>query len=589
MAIQQLDLGAVYNTLAQKHGQDLQQQQVAQQGQLNALQMARYQREDDQAQRKQNALSRLASLSPDDKEGRRNALFEAAPEYAAKAEAARLFPTALTGKDRYIETPNGLYDLGSQGGPKLVEGSDGGGYTDINGNPVGGNPIGGPPRVQVASVGNAVPPSPARTPAQTPPRAVPAVYQPTIAMHAERTGLDAGLIGAVFMQESGGRQEVVDGRVVSSAGAEGPMQTMPNTLKDPGYGVTPAQDGSVDEKFRVWTDYLAAMMKKYNGNKALALGAYNWGPGNVDNWLANGADVSKVPAETRKYLRDIMGDELDRPHQPPQEQPGVPPPRPTGGAISPLVRNGKVVPGWGVDANGQTVPTGNNTTVNVDTKGATKEQEAIGTARGKQYEGVMTRATGAQDTINQVRLGRALADTDAAGKELPTVLQNKAGAAATALGLDVESPIVKSLLGRVSDGQSFNATMMELVLKKQTQQVGPQTDKDAENIKATLGSLGNTPAARDFLLRTAEAQSQRDIDKLAFYEKHMEANSGSTKGAEIAWNKHVNSFPLFGVNPTSKKPVFYQEFQAAVHEANPDASEEDVLGLWRSKYGRSAK
>jgi hypothetical protein len=166
-------------------------------------------------------------------------------------------------------------------------------------------------------------------------------------------------------------------------------------------------------------------------------------------------------------------------------------------------------------------------------------------------------------------------------------LQDKVGSAVVAIGLDPESPMVKSLLGRVTDGQSFNGVMMQLVLNKQTQQAGPQTDKDAENIKATLASLGNTPQARDFLLRTAEAQSQRDIDKLAFYDKFMETNNGSTKGAEVAWNKHVNSFPLFGVNPSSKKPVFYQEFQAAVHEANPDASEEDVLGLWRSKYGKS--
>lgn len=573
MAIQQLDLGAVYNTLAQKRALDLQAQQIGQQGQMNALQMARYQREGDAFDRKQSALAIFndPNAAP---EARRSALGTAFPEMAAQA--------AYAPKASY-QIVDGVRLNTATGETSPVEG---GGYTDINGNPIGG--MGQPPRVQLASAGNAVPPMPGRQPpaqpSARPPAAVPAVYQPIIDMHAERTGLDRDLLGRVFMEESGGKAAVVNGQEVSSAGAEGPMQTMPNTLKDPGYGVTPAQDGSVDEKFRVGTDYLAAMMKKYNGNKALALGAYNWGPGNVDNWLANGADISKVPAETRKYLRGILGDELDRPHQP-QEQPGASPAR-SSAAVSPLVRNGKVVPGWGVDASGQPVPI-SSTTVNVDTKGAGKEQETIGTARGKQYEGVMTRATAAQDTINQVRLGRALADTDAEGKELPTVLQNKAGAAATALGLDTESPIIKSLLGRVTDGQSFNGVMMDLVLKKQTQQVGPQTDKDAENIKATLASLGNTPQARDFLLRTAEAQSQRDIDKLAFYEKHMDENGGSTKGAEIAWNKHVNSFPLFGVNQATKRPVFYQEFQAAVHEANPDASEEDVLGLWRSKYGKS--
>ena len=578
MAIQQLDLGAVFNTLAQQRALGMQERAAQTSERMNALQMARYQREGDAYDQKQAAIKTFNDPNVD-AATRQNALGLAFPELVAQS--------ALTPKKKYSYSDGMVIDEMS-GEVRPVEGA---GYTDINGNPIGGMGGAAPePRVQVASAGNAVPPMPA--PPKTAPRAVPAVFQPTIDMHAERTGLDGDLIGRVFMQESGGRQDVVDGRVASPAGAVGPMQTMPNTLKDPGFGVQPARDDSPEERWRVGTDYLAAMMKKYNGNKILALGAYNWGPGNVDKWIADGADMSKVPAETKGYIRNILGDDLGLPQGQVQPASAAQPPqqaRQTGGAISPLVRNGKVVPGWGVDANGQTVPTGNNTTVNVDTKGATKEQEAIGTARGKQYEAVMTRATGAQDTINQVRLGRALEDTDAEGRELPSVLQNKAGAAVTALGLDPESPMIKGLLGRVTDGQSFNGVMMQLVLNKQTQQLGPQTDKDAENIKSTLASLGNTPQARDFLLRTAEAQAQRDIDKLAFYDKFMETSGGSTKGAEIAWNKHVNSYPLFGVNPTSKKPVFYQEFQTAVQEANPDASQDDILGLWRSKYGRSAK
>jgi hypothetical protein len=84
MAIQQLDLGAVYNTLAQKRSQDLQAQQIGQQGQMNALQMARYQREDATAEKQQSALSRLASLDPNDAAGKRSILAEAFPELAAR-------------------------------------------------------------------------------------------------------------------------------------------------------------------------------------------------------------------------------------------------------------------------------------------------------------------------------------------------------------------------------------------------------------------------------------------------------------------------------------------------------------------------
>lgn len=83
MAIQQLDLSAVYDTLMRKQSLGLQAQQADQQGQMNALQMARYQREDDKAQRQQSALSKLSDPNLDEA-GRRSILGEAFPELLAK-------------------------------------------------------------------------------------------------------------------------------------------------------------------------------------------------------------------------------------------------------------------------------------------------------------------------------------------------------------------------------------------------------------------------------------------------------------------------------------------------------------------------
>jgi hypothetical protein len=83
MAIQQLDLGAVYNTLAQQRALGLQEQQVGQQGALNALQMARYQRENDLADKKQSILSGLNK--PDlDAAGKQSILAQAYPELLAQ-------------------------------------------------------------------------------------------------------------------------------------------------------------------------------------------------------------------------------------------------------------------------------------------------------------------------------------------------------------------------------------------------------------------------------------------------------------------------------------------------------------------------
>lgn len=110
---------------------------------------------------------------------------------------------------------------------------------------------------------------------------------------------------AVMQVESGGNPSAV-----SSKGAVGTMQTMPGTLRDPGYGVAPARDNSPAELERVGKDYLGAMLRQYADPRA-ALAAYNWGPGNVDNALrAAGGNVdamlASAPAETRAYVPKVL-------------------------------------------------------------------------------------------------------------------------------------------------------------------------------------------------------------------------------------------------------------------------------------------
>lgn len=96
---------------------------------------------------------------------------------------------------------------------------------------------------------------------------------------------------------------------VSPKGAKGPMQTMPTTLKDPGYGVLPAKDDSIDEQRRVGRDYMTAMLREYKNDLPTALAAYNWGPGKVNEWKAKGGDPAKLPKGTQDYIRKIAGDQ----------------------------------------------------------------------------------------------------------------------------------------------------------------------------------------------------------------------------------------------------------------------------------------
>ncbi|MCA8018068.1 transglycosylase SLT domain-containing protein [Burkholderia metallica] len=90
----------------------------------------------------------------------------------------------------------------------------------------------------------------------------------------------------------------------AASSAQGRMQVLGGTNSNPGFGVRPG-NGTVEDRTRVGEDYLNAMTQRY-GNAATGALAYTWGPGNVDKWLASGADPSKVPADKMQYVQKFM-------------------------------------------------------------------------------------------------------------------------------------------------------------------------------------------------------------------------------------------------------------------------------------------
>lgn len=122
----------------------------------------------------------------------------------------------------------------------------------------------------------------------------------TVANVARAAGAQTPFQQAQVMTESGGNPNAV-----SPKGAMGAWQVMPNTNKNPGFGVTPARDDSRAELDRVGREYSDAMLNRYNGNQQLGAIAYNMGPGATDAWLKKGARFEDLPRETKDYMGKI--------------------------------------------------------------------------------------------------------------------------------------------------------------------------------------------------------------------------------------------------------------------------------------------
>ncbi len=108
--------------------------------------------------------------------------------------------------------------------------------------------------------------------------------------------------------ESRGRDYDRAGNVLtSSAGARGRMQVLDSTAADPGFGVMPARDGSLEERARVGRDLYSGLVREFGGDRSAAAAAYNAGAGRVRRLMSkHGTDwLRYAPAETRNYVRQF--------------------------------------------------------------------------------------------------------------------------------------------------------------------------------------------------------------------------------------------------------------------------------------------
>ncbi|MCB1387026.1 MAG: lytic transglycosylase domain-containing protein [Nitratireductor sp.] len=143
-------------------------------------------------------------------------------------------------------------------------------------------------------------------------------YAAHIAEASQRFGIPENWIRAVLRAESAG-----DKGAVSSAGAMGLMQVMPDTWAPLRVRHQLGRDPyNPHDNIIAGAAYLREMFDRY-GNVGAMLAAYNAGPGRYDEHRATGRPL---PAETRAYvaaLAPILGGAA--PSDAPSRQPAPPP------------------------------------------------------------------------------------------------------------------------------------------------------------------------------------------------------------------------------------------------------------------------
>ncbi len=104
-------------------------------------------------------------------------------------------------------------------------------------------------------------------------------------------GMDAAFVRSVGRVESGLKQDRI-----SRKGAVGLMQLMPGTAKELGVDASRSEENA-----RGGVQYLRTLLLRYRGDSALALAAYNAGPGAVEKFRG-------VPPylETRHYVLAVL-------------------------------------------------------------------------------------------------------------------------------------------------------------------------------------------------------------------------------------------------------------------------------------------
>lgn len=421
---------------------------------------------------------------------------------------------------------------------------------------------------------------------------------------------DAGgnpLHAATSMWESYNKPNAVN----PTSGAAGPMQVVPGTQTNPGFGVKPAQNNTPEELRRVGNDYLDAMVNKY-GSEPVGLVAYNMGPGATDKWLAEGADPRKLPAETREYVSGVL---LNKQMMQQPQQAAAPAGQPTqnqSAANTPA--NTQATPAG--------VPTQSNSVNEADLVRPVSGTLLHPEAWAAKYSAV-TPSPFKNGPLNTLDKAKYKAGQDAAIKANQKDLETWSQVADAGKEEDTHIDTIRQLMangytpgmdatytakvGRllqlagvpdsnslVQKGISANQIMpavSRMINDRVLHEKGQQTDQDISRIDATYPHVTDTPQGFQFKLDHLQELAQRNMMRVQFARALQ--HQDPTADLRSAWNRFSDeqlgpSVMMLGKQPMTRQQFIQQSVQYTMGK-HPDADQEDLQQQAASKWMDLAK
>ena len=119
-----------------------------------------------------------------------------------------------------------------------------------------------------------------------------------VQLYSNKYGVDSNLVKAIIKTESN-----FEPNLVSSAGAKGLMQLMPENCRDLGV----EDPFNIEQNIEGGVKHIKEYIDRYDGDIEMALMAYNGGPTRMMNrGVTSIDDIYKMPKETQNYVPKVM-------------------------------------------------------------------------------------------------------------------------------------------------------------------------------------------------------------------------------------------------------------------------------------------